>query len=79
MISQSRISELTGISQAQLSRIFDGKTYGTTSAIKIGSVLNIPWQAVFSKSGLDLYHALAKKIEETTKPEETEADSAENF
>jgi predicted XRE-type DNA-binding protein len=70
LVKQTDIATLTGISQSQLSRIFDGKPYGFNSAVKIGSVLNLPWQDVFALKPLKLYTKLAQKVEEV------EADNA---
>jgi len=63
LISQTQIAKKVGISQGQLSRIFGGETYGPTSAKKIGNFIGVKWNKVFAMEPLDIFHALAKKIE----------------
>lgn len=62
-VDQRQLADLTGLSQGHLSRIFSGATYGTSTAIKIGKVINKSWQEVFSMLPPQLYQALAEKVE----------------
>jgi len=63
LISQHKIAEKIGISQGHLSRILDGSTYGPASAKKIGDFIGVKWNEVFEMDPLDIFYALAKKIE----------------
>lgn len=61
-MNQVEISEKTGISQSQISKIFKGKPIGKTTAKTLGEKMGIKWHDVFAMSPDEIRDCLIKSL-----------------
>ena len=70
MPNQQIMAEKIGISQGQLSRVFNDKPFGKTTAKKLGDYTGLNWPEFFGLKGKDIKELVSKAaLEEGPQPQ----------